>query len=104
MAVRLLNVELSKFRLVGLAGGDQLASISLPGFGWKGRLTFSRVAHALRQILQVHQQFVDVVVPVRDSFRPWDRLSRRPSRAGANVGGQTICGVMVSVQMRQVLP
>lgn len=102
MVVRLLNLELSKFRLVGLAGGDQLASVSLPGFGWKGRLSFPGVAHTLRQVLQVHQQFVDVVVPVRDTFRCWDCLRRRPSRT--NVGGQTICGVMVSVKMRQVLP
>lgn len=63
MAGWLLDLELGYFRL-SVTGSDSLASISLPGFGWKWRLDVSGVTHTLRQILQVHQQLVNVIVPV----------------------------------------
>lgn len=65
MASWLLDLELGHFGLSeSLIGGDPLAALSLPGLGWKWRLSVSGVAHTLRKILQVYQQLVDVIIPV----------------------------------------
>lgn len=65
MAGWLLDLELGNFGLSeGLTGSDSLASFSLPGFRWKWRLGVSGVAHTLRQILQIHQQLVNLIISV----------------------------------------
>lgn len=52
MVVWLLDLELGHFGLIeGFTRSDSLASFSLPGFGWKWRLSASGMAHTLRKVL-----------------------------------------------------
>lgn len=69
MAGWLLDLELSHFGLSkSFIGGDPLSSVSLPSLGWKWGLSVSGVAHTLRQILQIQQKLVNVIIPMCDSF------------------------------------